>query len=146
MALEKNLISRTVIPGNRINQIAGSRTYRGLSTVADPAGSFALYDISLIKQDIINHFHIRKGERLERPDFGTIIWDALFDPLTEELKEIIAQDVTTIINYDPRVKVDRVVVSEYESGLQIECELTYLPYNISEQLRFQFDQDNNILA
>ena len=141
MALEKNLISRTVVPGNQKQTIAGSRTYRGLSTVADPAGSFALYDISLIKQDIINHFHIRKGERLERPDFGTLIWDALFDPLTDELK-----DVTTIINYDPRVKVDRIVVSEYESGIQIECELTYLPYNISEQLRFQFDQDNNILA
>lgn len=146
MALEKNLISRTVVPGNQKQIIAGSRTYRGLSTVADPAGSFALYDISLIKQDIINHFHIRKGERLERPEFGTVIWDALFDPLTEELKEIIAQDVTTVINYDPRVKVDRIVVSEYESGIQIECELTYLPYNISEQLRFQFDQDNNILA
>lgn len=146
MALEKNLISRTVVPSNRVQQIAGSRTYRGISTVADPAGSFALYDIGLIKQDIINHFHIRKGERLERPEFGTIIWDALFEPLTEELKDLIAQDVTTIINYDPRVKVDSIIVSEYESGLQIECELTYLPYNISEQLRFQFDQDNNILA
>lgn len=146
MALEKNLISRTVVQGNQKQTVVGSRTYRGLSTIADPTGSFALYDIALIKQDIINHFHIRKGERLERPEFGTIIWDALFEPLTEELKEIIAQDVTTIINFDPRVKVDRIVVSEYESGLQIECELTYLPYNISEQLRFQFDQDNNILA
>ncbi len=146
MALEKNLISRTVVQGNQKQTIAGSRTYRGISTITDPAGSFALYDISLIKQDIVNHFHIRRGEKLERPDFGTIIWDTLFDPLTDELKELIAEDVTTIINYDPRVKVDRIVVSEYESGIQIECELTYLPYNISEQLRFQFDQDNNILA
>ena len=107
--------------------------------------NFGLYDLALIKQDIINHFHIRQGEKLENPIFGTIIWDVLFEPLTEDIKQLILDDVTTIINYDPRVQVDNVVVSEYESGIQIECELTYLPYNISESLRYRFDQENNIL-
>ena len=32
-----------------------------------------------------------------------------------------------------------VEVTEYESGLQIECTLTYLTYNISEQLRLRPD-------
>jgi hypothetical protein len=49
------------------------------------------------------------------------------------------------MNYDPRVQVDSLIVSQYESGVQVECELTYLPYNISEALKFRFDQDNNIL-
>ena len=35
--------------------------------------------------------HIRKGEKLENPEFGTIIWDCLFEPLTEDLRETIAQ-------------------------------------------------------
>ena len=144
MNSEKNLVSRIKIPSSRDTSIVTSRTYRGTSTVAD-TGSFALYDIALIKQDIINHFHIRKGEKLENPKFGTIIWDILFEPLTEDVKEIILDDVTTIINYDPRVQVSNIVVSEYESGIQIECELTYLPYNISESLRYRFDQDNSIL-
>jgi len=104
-----------------------------------------LYDISLIKQDITNHFHIRKGEKLENPDFGTIIWDVLFEPLTDEVRDLIIEDVTSIINYDPRVRVVDITVSEYESGLQIECDLTYLPYNISESLRFRFDEANSIL-
>lgn len=146
MATEKTLYGRTVVPSNeKITSPPTSRTYRGISTVANPTGSFALYDIALIKQDIINHFHIRQGEKLENPEFGTIIWDLLFDPLTEDLKELIAQNVTEIVNYDPRVKVDKLIVSQYESGIQIECELTYLPYNISEALRLRFDQDNNIL-
>jgi phage baseplate assembly protein W len=144
MSIEKNLVSRIKIPGNKNVKYVTSRTYRGLSTVAE-SGSFALYDIGLIKQDIINHFHIRRGEKLENPKFGTIIWDILYEPLTPELKDLVAEDVTTIINYDPRVKVDRIIVSEYESGLQIECELTYLPYNISERLRYRFDQANSIL-
>jgi phage baseplate assembly protein W len=104
-----------------------------------------LFDIALIKQDIVNHFHIRQGERLEQPEFGTIIWDVLYEPLTEQLKELIAKNVSDIINYDPRVSVDRITVTTYESGIQIECDLTYLPYNITESLRFRFDQENGLL-
>jgi len=142
--MEKNLVSRIKIPSSKDTSFVTSRTYRGISTIAE-SGSFALYDIALIKQDITNHFHIRRGEKLENPKFGTLIWDILFEPLTEDIKDLIIEDVTTIINYDPRVTVDNITVSEYESGLQIECELTYLPYNISESLRYRFDQDNSIL-
>jgi phage baseplate assembly protein W len=144
MNIEKNLVSRISVPSARKTSIVSSRTYRGISTVAD-SGTFPLYDISLIKQDITNHFHIRKGEKLENPDFGTIIWDVLFEPLTDEVRDLIIEDVTSIINYDPRVRVVDITVSEYESGLQIECDLTYLPYNISESLRFRFDEANSIL-
>ena len=144
MNIEKNLVSRISVPSARKTSIVSSRTYRGISTVAD-SGTFPLYDISLIKQDITNHFHIRKGEKLENPDFGTIIRDVLFEPLTDEVRDLIIEDVTSIINYDPRVRVVDITVSEYESGLQIECDLTYLPYNISESLRFRFDEANSIL-
>jgi phage baseplate assembly protein W len=146
MPIERGLIVSTVIPaGLKEFPSAGSRTYRGLSTASE-TGSFALYDIALIKQDLVNHFHIRQGEKLENPMFGTIIWDMLFEPLTEDVKDMILENVTEIINYDPRLEVGTITVSEYESGLQIECELTYLPYNISEQLRFTFDQANGILS
>ncbi len=36
-------------------------------------------------------------------------------------------------------------VDTYESGIQIQCELTYLDYSISEFLQFRFDRQNNIL-
>jgi len=123
-----------------------SRAYRGLSTVNNENSSYNLYDIALIKQDIINHFHIRVGEKLENPEFGTIIWDVLFEPMTEILKEAIANNVTEIINYDPRVQVEEVIVDTYESGVLIECTLTYLPYSISESMRLKFDEDNSIIS
>jgi phage baseplate assembly protein W len=109
------------------------------------ANSFNLYDIALIKQDLLNHFHVRKGEKLENPEFGTIIWDALFEPLTEDMKQAIIQNVTEIVNYDPRVQVNSVTVDTYESGIQIECDLTYLPYNISENMRLKFDESNGLI-
>lgn len=121
-----------------------SKRYRGISTVANPK-NFNLYDIPLIKQDIINHFHIRQGEKLENPNFGTIIWDILFEPLTDELKEAIIYNVTEIVNYDPRVSVDSVMVDTYESGIQIECKITYLTYSISETMRLKFDQNAGLI-
>lgn len=147
MSKEKSLYSRVTIPASQSNIPAlTSRSYRGLSTVNPDNASFALYDISLIKQDLINHFHIRQGEKLENPEFGTIIWDVIFDPLTSDLKDLIVNNVKTIIGSDPRVSVDQVIVSTFEQGIQIECTLTYLPYNISESLRLRFDQDNNIFS
>jgi phage baseplate assembly protein W len=147
MSIEKSLYTRTVVPETKTLASAPlSKTYRGLSTVGNPNKSFALYDLALIKQDIINNFHIRQGERLERPTFGTIIWDLLFDPLTDEVKRLVIEDVSNIINYDPRVQVQNIIVSSYESGIQIECVLTYLPYSISESLRFKFDKDNSLLG
>jgi len=145
---EKSLYSRITLDANTKPAafIPGTRTYKGMSTVGQRPGSSALYDISLIKQDLINHFYIRQGERLGNPEFGCIIWDYLFDPLTETATSEILKNVTEIVNYDPRVTVGSIVVSQYETGLQIECELSYLPYNISELLQFRFDQDNNILS
>ncbi len=123
-----------------------SKSYRGLSTVStDVKKSFALYDLPLIKQDILNHFNIRQGEKLENPRFGTIIWDILYEPLTEEVKQLIIQNVTEIINYDPRVSVDGITIDSFESGIQIECVLKYLPYSISETLRLRFDQNLGLL-
>ena len=123
-----------------------SRAYRGISTVDPNANGFNLYDLALIKQDIINLFHIRQGEKLENPEFGTIVWDALYEPLTEDLREAIAENVTEIVNYDPRVTVNNVTIDQYESGLQISVSLTYLPYNISESLLLTFDQNAGFIS
>ena len=141
---EKPLYKNVTVSNDIVNPPVVSKQYRGVSTVANPKG-FNLYDISIIKQDIINHFHIRQGEKLENPEFGTIIWDVLFEPFTDDLKQLIIEDVTEIVNYDPRVNVDSVIVDSYESGIQIDCSLTYIPYSISESMRIKFDQDNGLI-
>lgn len=123
-----------------------SKTYKGFSSVSGATENFQLYDLELIQQDLLNHFHVRQGERLMNPLFGTIIWDVLFEPMTEDLKQLIIRNVTEIINYDPRVVADQVTVTTYESGIQIECMLTYLPYNVTQSMQLKFDQTNGLLA
>ena len=46
------------------NPTTTNRAYKGLSTVNPENVSKTLYDIGLIKQDLLNHFHIRQGEKL----------------------------------------------------------------------------------
>jgi phage baseplate assembly protein W len=120
--------------------------YKGFSTVNTSSQGFMLYDLELIKQDLLNHFHTRRGERLMNPQFGTIIWDMLFEPMTEELKESIVNNVNEIINYDPRLVAQNVIVTTYESGIQIECILKYLPYNIQQSMQLRFDQSAGLLS
>jgi phage baseplate assembly protein W len=132
--------TNTVAP----SQALSPRSYKGFSTVSTETINGSLYDFALIKQDLINHFHIRKGEKLENPEFGTIIWDMLFEPLTPQVKEIIVNDVTQIINNDPRTRSLQIVVTQIDKGLQVEATLMYVPYNIQETMQLSFDSRNMV--
>jgi len=115
--------------------------YKGFSTVGR-SKHFRVTDFELVKQDITNHFNIRKGEKLMNPDFGTVIWDTIFEPLDENTKSTIIADVKKIVSYDPRVAAQNVIITEYDRGIQIELELIYIQTNQIESLQLQFDQQS----
>lgn len=141
------LYNQTVVAKNKASvgdANAGTFTYKGFSS-KEKARGYKLYDVDLVKQDLINHFYIRKGEKLENPSFGTVIWDMLFEPFTEEVKEIIAKDVEDVINYDPRITVNSVAVDATDMGIRIEADITYLPFNVNERMTFNFDKNNSTI-
>jgi phage baseplate assembly protein W len=119
--------------------------YRGFSTVSTSTENYALYDFELIKQDLLNNFYVRQGERLMNPTFGCIIWDLLFEPLTEQVKDLILQNVNQIVNFDPRVQASDVILTSYDQGIQVQLILKYIPYNIQQSLQLRFDQANGLL-
>ena len=103
---------------------------------------FKSYDFEVAKQDLINRLSVRKGERVENPEFGTIIYDALFEPFTEALKDAIVEDVTANLNADPRISTQDITVTEADKGIAIQATITYVPLNITEKLRFSFDENS----
>lgn len=119
--------------------------YRGFSTI-DQYKKFRLTDLDLIKRDLLNNFSIRKGEKLMNPEFGSIIWNTLFEPLTADVKALIVDDIQRIVRSDPRVRMDNVLVDQFEYGLQIQIELTFLPDNYSDVLSLQFNRDLNSVS
>jgi phage baseplate assembly protein W len=123
--------------------VTTSKAFKGFSSRAEQ-NNYKLYDFALIKQNLINRLSIRKGERLENPEFGTIIYDVLFEPLTNDLKQAILDDITANVNADPRLSSDNILVSQSDHGISVQVDLTYKPYNITEKLIFGFDENSSI--
>ena len=122
------------------NTGGGTVTFKGFSSRAERQ-NFKVYDFECAKQDLINRLSIRKGERVENPTFGTIIYDALFEPFTATLKEQITEDISENLNADPRIATDEILVSEADNGIAIQATIRYVPLNITEILRFSFDEN-----
>ena len=118
-------------------------TYKGFSTVNNVFGSSKLTDTDLIKRDLLNHFAIRKGEKLMNGEFGTSLRDLIMDPLTDETKAIVIQEVNAVIENDPRVRSEGITLDEYENGLQIEMSVRYVIDNQVENLVVRFDRPDN---
>ena len=118
--------------------------YKGFST-ADPNNRGSkLYDFFIIKQDLLNHFNTRKGQRLMNPKFGTIIWDTLMEPLTTDVKNLLTKDIQEICNSDIRVYPTQIQVNEFERGFLIEISLVMRETNESSNLKLIFDQKTGL--
>lgn len=145
MSSNSKLYKKITLPAASQPDNLGEKKYKGFSTVNTNTENYNLYDFELIKQDLFNHFYTRQGERLMQPAFGTIIWDLLFEPLTAEVKNLVLENINQIVNYDPRVKAENVTVTAYDQGIQVQCTLVFLPYNISQTLQLRFDQANGLM-
>ena len=119
----------------------GGITFKGFSSRADKQ-NFKVYDFECAKQDLINRLSVRKGERVENPEFGTIIYDAIFEPFTDDLKDAILEDITANLNADPRLSTEAINVQEVDHGIAIQATITYVPLNITEKLAFNFDENS----
>ena len=117
-------------------------TYRGFST-QESGNKFRLVDFALIKRDLLNHFNTKRGEKLMRPTFGCGIWEYLFEPLTEETRRHVLDEVKVVIDYDPRVNANKVTVSSYDQGIQIELDLSLVHSNQSSSMVLRFEQNQS---
>jgi phage baseplate assembly protein W len=114
--------------------------YKGFSTTNPDNRGSKLYDFDLIKQNILNHFNTRKGQRVMNPKFGTIIWDVLMEPLTPQIRNVLTKDIEEICTSDARVYPTQIQVNEYEQGYLIDIILVMRNTDQSSALKLVFDQ------
>ncbi len=117
------------------------RKLKGFSTIDRTWGNFKLYDIELAKRDLLNEFYTRKGERLMSPTFGSIVWDLLFDPMTEETVQLISDDCLRIISKDPRLELRNIYVQESDHSITVTILLNYVPTATVTELVAVFNRD-----
>ena len=118
--------------------------FKGFSTIPNGDNilnrNWTLYDLDLVKRDILNHFHTRRGERAMMPTFGCLIWELLFDPLTESNIELIVEEARRVVQSDSRVRMDNIEVREVEHGLVINFLLYFEPWEVYENFSVEFDK------
>jgi len=119
--------------------------FRGYSTIGTTWATPSLYDLSLARQDLLNHFNTRKGERLMMPQFGSIVWDMLFEPLDDRTIALLDADVRSIIKNDPRWNLESVSISEGPNSLDIEVIVNYLPSDQTITLPLTYDKGTSTL-
>jgi phage baseplate assembly protein W len=128
-------------PGSVYQQpVQTNHFYTGFSSIDSTNSSSRLYDFELIKQDILNQFNTRKGERVMNPGFGSIIWDLIMEPLTDETRDALNQDIVEICNSDPRVVPTQLDLTEYDTGYILDVTLVLKGTDQSTSMRLAFDQ------
>lgn len=100
---------------------------------------FTLTGFDLVKRDLLNAFNIRQGQLPGRPEYGTVLWDFLFENQVEDLQRSIEAEIQRVAGGDPRVYISSVQVFPQDNGMLIELELTILPSTDAEQLAIFFD-------
>ena len=117
----------------------------GYTTVNQKNASLRLNDLELAKRDLINHFHIRKGEKWTDPTFGCDLPFYVFEPLDDDTIQSINEEVFAVVNYDPRFEVNdtNVRVIQEEHYVTVNVKLTYLPTTTATDLQIKFDREQN---
>jgi len=113
--------------------------FTGFSTFKRNQNNNVLEDIELVKRDLLNHFHTRLGERVMYPEFGSIIWDMLFEPMSEANVVAIRDDVDRIIRSEPRVQLQNLDVVEKQHGLELRLSVLYVGFNVVDTFEVDFD-------
>lgn len=134
-------IEITPAKGKVQNTVKTAQFYKGFSTLDPNSASVKLFDYELIKQDILNQFNTRKGERVMNPNFGTTIWDLIFEPLTPSVKQRIADDINRVLASDPRVIPTNVSITQSDYGFRIELTLSYVGTDQSDKMQISFDRN-----
>jgi len=80
------------------------------------------------------------GERVMMPTFGCSIWDLLFEPFDEAVKDAVIAEAKRVCESDSRVVIQDVTVNEYNQGLQVQITLLYLPFNAIDTFDISFDR------
>ena len=116
--------------GSSVNTFIGYSAVQGLGPI---------YNINLVNQDLLNQINTRKGEKVMDPEFGSIVWDLIFENKSPSIVADIQTDLTRIVNSDPRVTLQEIDVIEQDHGYVGIILLWYNQFATAGSLQVSFN-------
>jgi phage baseplate assembly protein W len=100
---------------------------------------FTLTDGELIKRDLLNAFNIKPGQLPGRPQYGTSIWDNLFENQSEETERALTAEIQRVAGGDPRLQIVSIDIFPQQNGILLQVALVILPSTDAQRLSIFFD-------
>ncbi len=120
------------------------RIFKGFSTYPTASNAvtrnYALTDLDLVKRDLLNQFMTVKGERVMMPTYGSIIWNLLFENMSNTLIDMMVDDSKKIIASEPRVELDNLSIRQFDHGVILNFRLLYKPWQVYDDFSVEFDR------
>jgi len=110
----------------------------GFNTINQPNPPYTLTNLDIVKRDILNQFATPLGSRVMLPNFGTRIYEMLFDPFDEYTKNAIIEDAVRVVNDDPRVELVQIDVYQQDQTLNVVMVLNFVPESVTDSLFVTF--------
>ena len=117
-----------------------SKIFVGYSTLDTNSKQQQFADIPLVKRDLYNHFNTIPGQRVMMPTYGCAVWNLLFEPFDEAVKDAVVAECTKVVMSDSRVILQSITVNEFNQGLVVQMELLYQPYNVMDTFSIEFER------
>lgn len=112
--------------------------YVGFSTrnYEEKGGSFEVYNVACVEQDLINAIFTEHGQRVMMPNYGTRIPLLTFEPGDQQTIDVIIMDLTTVFEQEPRVRLLNldVVPALERNAIVAVAKLNYLEFNVTKDL------------
>ena len=106
----------------------------------DQFKKFTLVDLELIKRDLLNALNIRQGQLVGRPQYGTTLWDFLFESQMTDTESAIQDELQRVVGGDPRIFITQPPeLFPQDNGLLIQLDVQFIPSSEAERLRIFFN-------
>lgn len=107
---------------------------------------FRLVDQPLVIQDLVNALNIPQGQKVGQPQYGTTLWNFIFDPNTADVKLQLQNELRRVIALDPRLQLNDIAMFSSENGILVELQLAISPFNQEALLSLFFNSATNSVS
>ena len=115
--------------------------FSGFSTKNKKAINHVLTGRELVIEDLMNEIMTRKGERIMMPTFGCVIHDMIFEPLDDMTRSVILEDLTDIINAEPRCELVSIDLADYDHMVSVNIIIQILPEKEVAELQIDLERE-----
>ena len=117
--------------------------YKGFMTrnYEEKGGSFDVYNVECIQEDLMNEIFTEKGTRLYMPTYGTRIPILTFEPNDAATMDVIREDIVEVISHDPRVILQDIAVEQIPDSYAMIAvvKITYIEFNVTSDLYIEIN-------